>query len=381
MATKENVLYTPQGDAFTAFSVDEGILKQTTVAEVPESDKNWVVKRPELGELVVLHSRSAGAANDAYSSILKPLFEFFHIKHKYIPTESANTIAETAENITFNGKDSLKTIVLLGGDTSVYELVNHLPSIEKSSSNGISPCLRIAVVPTGSGNALATSCGIKSPVDAVRGIFKCSYAPLNTFAVTFKPIEGPPKGPIYALVVASWGFHASLVADSERLRSKYKENPTERFKEAARRLMQDQKQAYYGKTYANSSKLYGDSHSYLLFTPVTQLEPGFVISPDSKPPGDKNLHMVAIPELNDQEKELWEIMTKAYDGGKHVTDPRVTYKSIEGPIEVTVDEREDEDMRRWCIDGSIIVAKPGRVILDPPSPVCKGWHLETLSNI
>ena len=303
--TEEIVFYTPQEGAFTAFSLVEGTLKEHTVDKLPENDKNLVVQSPELGELVVLHSSTAGAAYDAYSSLLKPLLEYFHIEHTYIPTKSADTIAESAAKLTLNSKDSLKT-----------------------------------VIPTGSGNALAISSGIKTPIDAVRGIFQSTYAPLSTFSIIFKPNNGPVNGPIYALVVASWGFHASLVADSERLRSKYKDNPTERFKEAARRLMQDQKQAYYG---------------------------------------DK-LHMIAIPELEDQEKELWEIMTKVYDGGKHVTDPRVTYKSISTQVIVTVDDREDDDMRRWCIDGSIVVAKPGKVVLDPPSSVCKGWHLETLST-
>lgn len=380
MATEEIVFYTPQEGAFTAFSLVEGTLKEHTVDKLPENDKNLVVQSPELGELVVLHSSTAGAAYDAYSSLLKPLLEYFHIEHTYIPTKSADTIAESAAKLTLNSKDSLKTIVVLGGDTSVHELVNHLPNLETSSENSANARLRIAVIPTGSGNALATSSGIKTPIDAVRGIFQSTYAPLSTFSIIFKPNNGPVNGPIYALVVASWGFHASLVADSERLRSKYKDNPTERFKEAARRLMQDQKQAYYGEVHSGSSKLYGDTHSYLLFTPVTQLEPGFVMSPDSKPPGDNKLHMIAIPELEDQEKELWEIMTEVYDGGKHVTDPRVTYKSISTQVIVTVDDREDDDMRRWCIDGSIVVAKPGKVVLDPPSSVCKGWHLETLST-
>jgi diacylglycerol kinase family enzyme len=62
------------------------------------------------------------------------------------------------------------TIVALGGDGTVHEVVNGLMQIEASRRP------RLGVVPIGSGNDFAGSAGMKiDPFDAVRRIFQSSF--------------------------------------------------------------------------------------------------------------------------------------------------------------------------------------------------------------
>jgi hypothetical protein len=52
-----------------------------------------------------------------------------------------------------------------------------------------------------------------------------------------------------------------------------------------------------------------------------------------------------------------EIMGKAYDGGKHISDERVGYEEIDG-LRIDFDE-EDSRWRRICLDGKIIRVEKG----------------------
>ena len=48
------------------------------------------------------------------------------------------------------------------------------------------------------------------------------------------------------------------------------------------------------------------------------------------------------------------LMTAAYDGGKHIKDPKVSYEEVEA-VKVQLKGVEKEDRwRRVCVDGKII---------------------------
>lgn len=95
-------------------------------------------------------------------------------------------------------------------------------------------------------------------------------------------------------------------------------------------------------------------HSYVLCTLVSNLERTFTISPASRPL-DGKLRIVDFD--SDSGKEIMDIMTAAYQGGKHVDLPIVGYQEVEA---VKIDfEEEKGEWLRVCIDGAIVRVEEG----------------------
>lgn len=95
-------------------------------------------------------------------------------------------------------------------------------------------------------------------------------------------------------------------------------------------------------------------HSYILCTLVSNLEKTFTISPASRPL-DGKLRIVDFD--SDSGKEIMDIMTAAYQGGKHVNLPIVGYQEVQS---VKIDfEEEKGDWLRVCIDGAIVRVEEG----------------------
>jgi diacylglycerol kinase family enzyme len=157
-------------------------------------------------------------------------------------------------------------------------------------------------------------------------------------------------------VVCSWGLHASLVAMSDT--AEYRKHGLERFKMAAEQVLKESHQ-YQGKISIRTKddgwqELPGTKHAYVLAVLVANLEEHFNISPATKPV-DGSLRLVHIgPETAE---EIMRLLGLAYQGGKHVDDPKVTYAEIE---EMRVDFEEEDDLwRRICVDGKIVVVEKG----------------------
>ena len=152
-------------------------------------------------------------AKSAFSNLLRPLFNKFNI-----PFSSHKTYSETSHISYFSGikcpssKDNV--IVVFGGDTVIFDVLNSL-----QNNYFVSPEHRITLcpIPCGTGNALATSLGIKTiPMGISRtfGLSKPSNERerLPLLKITIR--EQAKERVIFASVVCSWGLHASLVADS-----------------------------------------------------------------------------------------------------------------------------------------------------------------------
>ncbi|KAK3076147.1 hypothetical protein LTS18_013802, partial [Coniosporium uncinatum] len=145
-------------------------------------------------------------------------------------------------------------IILLSGDGGIVDAVNVLMF---SRSSSYAPPI-ISLLPFGTGNALAHSSGITQ--DSTFGLSTLARGKpqrLPLLKATFSPgarlleDEGTtaetlphsmssttPEGrqtivpSIYGAVVASWGLHAALVADSDT--SEYRKHGVERFQMAAK---------------------------------------------------------------------------------------------------------------------------------------------------
>lgn len=161
----------------------------------------------------------------------------------------------------------------------------------------------------------------------------------------------------------SWGLHASLVSMSDN--TEYRKHGIERFKMAAGELMKEP-HTYRArvsllrgprgakKTWTPLQHAGKDEHSYVLATLVSRLEATFVISPQTEPLSC-NLRLVALPEL--KREDLGRILGLAYQEGKHVTEPEVTYEEIDG-MRIEFDE-EEAKWRVVCVDGKIVEVEKG----------------------
>lgn len=375
----------PTGPSSTIIYVEHNESDQTAAPKVAfkKGSPDIAAERPSLTtahETHIIISTGSGkkeAENfykDALSPVLEALFPASHGSFHVHRTESESSVLQLARTVFFPkaNADILLRIIILSGDGGVIDLVNGLLS-RPSSLNYVPP--QVILLPLGTANALYHS--INAGQDntwGLRALDVDNYKPLPIFTATFssgarllvdearseeelsKHIHtGDPV--LHGAVVASWGMHASLVADSDS--SEYRKFGIDRFKMAAKEALYPANGSPPHPYKAKVSALKGDKwqdlpveeHMYVLATLVSNLEKTFTISPSSKPL-DGSLHLVQFgPTSGD---EAMRIMGLAYQGGKHVEDSSVRYESIDG-LRVQFDGREDDARwRRICIDGKIV---------------------------
>src|SRR5690606_34759794 len=162
-----------------------------------------------------------------------------------------------------------------------------------------------------------------------------------TFLASFSSAKTPwgetVPGPIRGAVVLSWGFHASLVADSDgkEYREKYGK---ERFAVAARENLEPEPHVYKGhiKVWDEGQgdgvidgegdvdgETVNKEHFYVLATLVSNLEKNLIISPNTPPPTPTNvpskLHLIQIRPHTSPTRTM-DLMRLAYAKGKHIEE-------------------------------------------------------------
>lgn len=179
---------------------------------------------------------------------------------------------------------------------------------------------------------------------------------------------------MYGAVVASWGLHAALVADSDT--AEYRKFGSERFKMAANellhpsdgsaihRFMGDISIGVSGDSDSGSNspdmpqmqKIPESEHMYVLTTLVPRLEKDFLISPSTQAlsPSQSMRFLRFGPR---SAEECMRLMMLAYSGGLHVYEEGVMYEEVK---KVRIDfKEENERWRRVCVDGKIVVVEGG----------------------
>ncbi len=366
-------------------------IKNPLYTEVPVIDLKHL---PEylLSTIHIIDSVNAGSHNpDIYENILQPILESLRLNHTYIQTTAVTSIANYAKDL----KVVPTTIVLLSGDTSIHEFINSLRSNKTDKTK-----LFLSVIPTGTGNALASSLGYPNPVTAIKAFFRGNNNPLNIPKVEFSSgsYDLGTKSSITDLrwiVVVSWGFHAALVADSSS--SEYSKLGTQKFKIAAEKNL-SRDQIYKGTVDFKGSQITSlteppktdqlndvhlpGPHSYLLITNVSNLEEKFIISPKSKPANNGKLHLVEFGFVNGE--KIMEIMNQVYLQGKHIENPEVGYFELKkpdrsSPTLVIQANEEEEQNRRWCVDGRIVVlGGDQKVIIRHSDNIVNRWELQII---
>ena len=341
-------------------------------------------------QVVISTESGTGTAKAVFDDIVHPFLTYLGIDHQIHETQSAQSITELSQSqfLPRACEGIPQTILLLSGDGGLVDIVD---VFYRSTQKDLVPP-NLALFPCGTGNAMANSIGLRSgPLSCLNSLLHGIPSPVPIFTATFSPgswlvtDEGRKRTPIdtesqsspshtmYGAVVASWGLHAALVADSDT--AEYRKFGAERFKLAAKELLYpsdgSESHRFKGKVtfitnhqgHAQQNTIGGDEHSYVLATLVPRLEKDFVISPQSEPL-DGQMRLLHFGPLSSE--ETMRLMTLAYQGGQHVLEKSVTYTAVE---QIRIDFQEDlERWRRVCIDGRIVaVGKGGWIELNKES--------------
>ncbi|OOF94454.1 hypothetical protein ASPCADRAFT_6139 [Aspergillus carbonarius ITEM 5010] len=336
-------------------------------------------------DIIVSTTSGTGTGVSFCNDILRPLLSYLGVtEYEVHETQTTETITELchAKFIPRARERLPQTILLLSGDGGLTDIIDAFHSTVESLI--VPPT--IALIPTGTGNAMANSLGLFAyPTTGLIALLRGTPASIPTFAADFSPgaqyivDEGRQKVPIfhnlksdyqhprvYGGVVASWGIHAALVADSDTV--EYRRFGADRFKLAAKEILYPfdgtEPHKFKGAVTLfkwdsiNKSKrqdlLRRNEHMYVLASLVSSLEKDFMISPLSRPL-DGRLWMVHFGPMSPS--SVMQVMTSAYQRGQHVGNESVSYDEIEG-FRVELGEL-DERWRRICIDGKIIAVETG----------------------
>lgn len=327
----------------------------------------------DLSVDVIVSTRSGtGQSRYFWEAILEPLLAKVSsqlgvsgtIANPFI-TQDAHSVANFAQRLAAKSTPR-KTVILLSGDGGIVDIINNYDS----SSSSQLPLL--AVLPFGTGNAIFHSshkplAAKSQTVQAVRTLLFGAPVDLPTFTASFSPgsvstsfTSETPDTPIQSLsgtIVASYGFHASILYESDT--PEYRAHGSKRFGMVAANLLKEShpylaKVEYRSPGSSELIEVPRGEHAYILVAMVSNLERTFTISPASKPL-DGKLRLIHFGPVGGE--RTMEIMYKAYDEGKHVgmtweDGQKVGYEEID-EIRVTTLE-EDARWRKVCIDGTIV---------------------------
>ncbi|KAH9883741.1 ATP-NAD kinase-like domain-containing protein [Xylariomycetidae sp. FL2044] len=360
----------------------------------------YSVLQPLLGRLGLSMANSSGESDSAAISPSKPN------TYSVVITQAAESIRRFAQKLGDHVSCGVgHTVILLSGDGGITEMLNGKASTDSTGTPGSLPL--IAMLPLGTGNALfhSTHKAATQPVgssepstlaQAIRTLLKGRAAPLPSFRASFSPgafevtyeksssavaeLEEhvTSVSRLYGAIVASYGFHAQLVWESDT--PAYRKHGDKRFGMVAQELLKES-HAYDTSVEVAScdgspaQKLDRERYAYVLATMVSNLEKTFTISPSSEPL-DGKLRLVHFGPVGGE--KTMQIMMAAYDSGKHIgmrwsgsdgKEEKVGYDQV---AEVKVNIREhDARWRKVCIDGTIVeIPEGGHMVITKSDESC-----------
>ncbi|KFZ25383.1 hypothetical protein V502_00149 [Pseudogymnoascus sp. VKM F-4520 (FW-2644)] len=333
---------------------------------------------------VVISSKSGtGKAAAFFEDVLKSVLKVLGLGedgYQVVRTTSHETITELAENKLREkaSRGVRQTVILLSGDGGVVELLNGLVGANTSGTY-IRPA--IAIFPFGTGNALFHSTNRQPPTTpsptplsrAIASLSSQTSRPLPHFRASFSSAslltnEGRTATPLtnnelHGCIVASYGFHSTLVADSDT--AELRKHGDKRFGIVAQELLgaPHRYKAKLTLTGVNGEEKVVDreTHAYILCTLVSNLEKTFTISPHTTPL-DEVMRVVHFDSGSGE--EIMGVMKEAYSGGEHVKREGglVGYEEVEGLRidfgEAAVEGNEGKWLR-VCVDGLIVQVESG----------------------
>ncbi|KAK3844675.1 MAG: ATP-NAD kinase-like domain-containing protein [Linnemannia gamsii] len=310
--------------------------------------------------------------------------------------EGGTGTGTTATTMTTGPPEIVLKIMVVGGDGTVHEVINGvLQGILDSSSassfvnENFRPKIELSIIPTGTGNAIATSQGVTTTQAALDRFLAGKSVPLRVVQVSQRDtshnienrnddtIQRAWRPILYTVVVNSFGLHCSTVFDAEGYRSL----GNTRFKVSAL------KNIVFLKQYEACMELFGPVQkydrslnqlvasdtatttttttisqeqpsitlpgpfTYLMLTKQSSLEPGFVPTPFANT-SDEWLDVLAVQNVG--RGQILEILGDAAKEGRHVKQhEKVEY------FKAKVVEIETPTEGRLCVDGEFLDVAAG----------------------
>ncbi|KAH6895557.1 ATP-NAD kinase-like domain-containing protein [Thelonectria olida] len=374
-----------------ATSLPTEAAQQYVIRELPP----YLQHGPSNQVHVIVSTKSGtGLAVRVWDHVLQPLWELVasHLgvqendgHYQLTITQSSRTIRDFSKNLWASAANGAQqTVVLLSGDGGVVDLLNGSEQDPTHETRSL-----VALLPLGTGNALFHSMhkplysgiGPTPLVHGLRTLFQGAPARLPVFRASFSPgsrivtftdkanrpsqtdgeanlvKEETSVSHLNGAIVASYGFHASIVYESDT--PEHRIHGDKRFGMVAAELLKESHPyaAQVSIRRPGSSEFEAvprDTHAYVLATLVSNLERTFTISPASKPL-QGHLRLVHFGPVGGE--RTMSVMMKAYDAGKHIgmewdDGEKVGYDQVD-EVRVVVQE-DDERWRKVCIDGTIV---------------------------
>lgn len=220
------------------------------------------------------------------------------------------------------------------------------------------------IIPAGSGNALANTIGVSKLDTSIQTLSQGTIASLDLFKVALHPSnsKGNSNNEIISFCVFSWGLHARIVSDSEKLR--WFGNRRFIMSAMANVLFRP---LHYGKLeMLNAKKLdpvqksfsseipqlsISGPFGYFLATKVTHLESIFPIAPYASL-DDQYMDLILIP--NSAKRSQISDFLKAVYKNQHTTLPYVQYYKVKS-FQLKPDSSKSSPI---CIDGELFPVPP-----------------------
>lgn len=317
----------------------------------------------------LIESTTQGHAQDYFLNNIQPIL-----------TDLVQSLSTTTQNSIIPPTTATLQVMVIGGDGTVHEIVNGvLRGVENTPfiSDQFRPRIEFAVIPTGTGNAIATSLGVNGVQDALDRFLAGKTVPLRVMTVSTHSDATSSSNNnwvprVYTVVVNSFGLHCATVYDSDEFRHL----GNERFRMAAMKNVENLKQyagriSVYGEvqifdrttaqlvTSSSSSsssldatkpaKILPGPFTYLLITKQAFLEPGFKPTPLASP-SDEWMDLLAVQGVG---QEAIMTMFGGTATGEHVQQETVEY------LKVKALELETPERGRLCIDGEFMEIEAG----------------------
>lgn len=329
----------------------------------------------------LIESTTQGHAQDYFLTNIKPILTDL----VQSLTTTITSFAHDASNNSIPPSSATLQVMVVGGDGTVHEIVNGvLRGVEGTpfASEQFRPRIEFALIPMGTGNAIATSLGITGVQDALDRFLAERAVPLRVMTVSTRSKDANAvsdsninsnsnyKGwvpRVYTVVVNSFGLHCATVYDSEAFRHL----GNERFRMAAMKNVENLKQykgqiSVYGdvQTYDRTAKglaavssldatkptmVLPGPFTYMLLTKQAFLEPGFRPTPLAGT-SDEWMDLLAVQNVGQAEIMA---MFGGTSTGEHIGLETVEY------LKVKALELETPEKGRLCIDGEFMDIEAG----------------------
>jgi sphingosine kinase len=182
-----------------------------------EEHYNKIVKKIDIKSnnylFIINPVAGSGEGKTVFTNQIESIFnKSFHTFQTYYTTSKENTeeILKMHKN-TINGINSFKAVIVVGGDGTVFDVVQALKKLDVS--------IPIAIIPVGSGNGLAKSIMGKTPLTAtvIDYVYKILYGDtckLDVSLCTGSWLEESS----YSILGQAWGMPSNVDIKSEYLR-------------------------------------------------------------------------------------------------------------------------------------------------------------------